>query len=209
VTVTRQPYLVDGERVPGVTTITGLLNKPALVHWAWKLGTEGKDYRDERAKAADAGSLGHAFAEAYIAKTEPPSLKGFPDEVIRGGQERFEEFQRWLAASAFQPIAAEVALVSTELRFGGRLDAVGTLHGEPALLDLKSRTLFKEQIIQVAAYRYLWNHEHPDLEIRSVHIVGMTDGFHHHQIAEKDLAAGWLCFHSLLQLYHDLRSIKV
>jgi hypothetical protein len=31
----------EGVRVPGATTITGLLNKPYLVPWANKLGLEG------------------------------------------------------------------------------------------------------------------------------------------------------------------------
>ena len=30
-------YSVDGEPVPGTTTISGMLNKPALVAWAGKL----------------------------------------------------------------------------------------------------------------------------------------------------------------------------
>ncbi len=34
-----------GERVPYVTTILGILNKPALIEWAWKLGTEGTFYK--------------------------------------------------------------------------------------------------------------------------------------------------------------------
>ena len=37
-------YKLDGERIPGVTTISGLL-KPAgpLMHWAWELGMKGQD----------------------------------------------------------------------------------------------------------------------------------------------------------------------
>ena len=31
----------DGTIVPGVTTVVGILNKPALVPWANKLGLEG------------------------------------------------------------------------------------------------------------------------------------------------------------------------
>jgi hypothetical protein len=205
----RQPYLVEGERVPGVTTITGQLAKPALIHWAWRLGLEGRDYRDERAKAADAGTLGHALAEAYITNGPPPSLDGLSLDVVRGGKERFQEFQTWLQGNAFFPLEAEVAIVDAELRFGGRIDVVGTLHGEPGLLDLKSRTLYKEQVIQVAAYRYLWNKAHPDLKLRSVHIVGMTDGFHHHRISEKDLDVGWACFVALLTLYYTMRQLKV
>ncbi len=36
----------DGTQVPGVTTVLGSSlgwKTPGLIHWAWKLGTEGKD----------------------------------------------------------------------------------------------------------------------------------------------------------------------
>ena len=40
--------LEDGTRVPGVTTVAGAYgDKGGLVHAAWKLGSEGKDYRKE------------------------------------------------------------------------------------------------------------------------------------------------------------------
>ena len=37
--------LASGARVPGVTTVLSVLNKPALVPWANKLGLEGIDVR--------------------------------------------------------------------------------------------------------------------------------------------------------------------
>ena len=46
--------LKSGEIVPGVTTIIGQLDKPGLLDWAWRLGKEGKDWREERDSA---GSL--------------------------------------------------------------------------------------------------------------------------------------------------------
>ena len=47
------PYLLkDKTRVPGVTTITGILDKPALKTWANKIGLQGieiKKYVDSLA----------------------------------------------------------------------------------------------------------------------------------------------------------------
>lgn len=51
----------DGVKVPGVTTVLGLLNKPALVKWANNLGLQGIDsskYVDEKASI---GTLAHAM----------------------------------------------------------------------------------------------------------------------------------------------------
>ena len=36
-----QYKLVDGTKVPSVTTVLGILNKPALVKWANNLGLQG------------------------------------------------------------------------------------------------------------------------------------------------------------------------
>lgn len=45
-------YLSDGTLVPGATTVTGLLNKPALVKWANNLGLQGIDSSKYVDKAA-------------------------------------------------------------------------------------------------------------------------------------------------------------
>jgi hypothetical protein len=53
-------FLSDGTQVPGGSTICKIGDDPsALIHWAWKLGSEGKDYRKERDKAADIGTIAH------------------------------------------------------------------------------------------------------------------------------------------------------
>lgn len=56
--------LKDGTRVPSVTTIISRFKESGgLVHWAWQLGIDGKDYRKVRDEAADAGTLAHALLE--------------------------------------------------------------------------------------------------------------------------------------------------
>lgn len=47
----------DKVLVPGVTTITNLLNKPYLIKWANDLGLEGIDSTKYRDEAADIGTL--------------------------------------------------------------------------------------------------------------------------------------------------------
>ena len=44
-----QTYTLDGITIPGVTTVLGIIDKSGpLIHWAWKLGMEGKDYKKVR-----------------------------------------------------------------------------------------------------------------------------------------------------------------
>jgi len=53
----------DGTIVPGVTTVIGILNKPALVKWANDLGLRGIDsasYVDETARI---GTLAHEMVQ--------------------------------------------------------------------------------------------------------------------------------------------------
>ena len=58
-----------GVRIPGNTTvINGNLgwSKNGLMYWAWEQGRNGKDFRQSRDDAADAGTLAHALIEADI-----------------------------------------------------------------------------------------------------------------------------------------------
>ena len=50
-----------GEIVVGVTTVVGILNKPALVPWANKLGLKGIDVKRYVDDKADIATLAHAL----------------------------------------------------------------------------------------------------------------------------------------------------
>ena len=47
-------YELDGRLLPGTTTIIGKFkNSGALIHWAWKQGMDGIDYRETRDQAGE------------------------------------------------------------------------------------------------------------------------------------------------------------
>src|SRR5436190_24390371 len=54
-------YTSTGQQVPGVTTILSVLNKPALIAWANRMGLEGIDTRKYVDEAASVGTLAHAL----------------------------------------------------------------------------------------------------------------------------------------------------
>src|SRR3990172_5098664 len=84
----------DDSRVPGVTTVLGRFKEAGgLIHWAWQLGKEGKDYREVRDKAADAGTLAHSAVEAWIHKQDF-TFAGEP-EVVAKAQKSFGAFLEW------------------------------------------------------------------------------------------------------------------
>lgn len=163
-------YKIDGERVPGVTTIISRF-KPAggLIHWAWQQGRDGKNYQDTRDKAADAGTIAHDMVEAdiygavYDAGTADPLLV----EKARGA---FMAYLEWKQQTQLSVAEAEVTLLSRRHRFGGTLDAL-FVRGALALGDWKtSNAIYADYLIQLGAYALLWEENYPERPI--------TGGFH-------------------------------
>ena len=56
----------DGVRLPGVTTITGIEDKPALKYWGNKIGLQGIEIRNYVDGLARIGTLAHYLAECHV-----------------------------------------------------------------------------------------------------------------------------------------------
>ncbi len=153
-------FLKDGTKVPGTTVICGAYkDSGGLIHWAWTQGQLGLDYRETRDKAADIGTLVHAAIEAHLAGKPLPVLEEVPERAYRA-------FLKWQAQNNLEILEQEIRLVSEEFKYGGTLDAVGTIDGKHILLDWKtSKGVYKNYLLQLAAYAQLWNENHPDRKI--------------------------------------------
>jgi hypothetical protein len=143
-------YFVDAVRVPGVTTITGVLDKPALVRWANNLGLQGIDsfkYVDELAVY---GTLAHYMIECHL-KGEPECLDDFSKTQIDIAQNGAIRFLQWQEQVGFLPLFSEKALTSQAHMFGGTIDAYGeTRDGKRILCDIKTcKGVFPEHKTQV------------------------------------------------------------
>jgi hypothetical protein len=163
-TAYRSPHrtycLADGAQVPSVTQVISRFKEAgALVHWAWRCGVAGKDYRRERDTAADAGTMAHAAVEAWIKKADY-ALEGGP-EVVDKAKRAFGAFCRWAEQTQLEVTHTELSLVSERYRFGGTIDAVTIQHGR-AVADWKtSQRLYPEYLVQIAAYGRLWGENYP------------------------------------------------
>ena len=73
--------LKNGKKVSGTTTVIGILAKPALIHWAWDLGTKGIDYRKFRDDKADIGTLAHYLIMCHL-KGEQPDTSDYSKKQI-------------------------------------------------------------------------------------------------------------------------------
>lgn len=151
----------DGQRVPSVTTITGRYKEAGgLIHWAWALGKEGKDYREVRDDAASAGTMAHEAVEAWV-KGEPQKFEG-PVEVCEKARKAFSGFLEWADRSELRVDKQELPLVSEVHRFGGTFDAI-LIKGRRAMGDWKtSNGLYLEYLEQIAAYGILWDENFPN-----------------------------------------------
>jgi hypothetical protein len=201
----------DGTPVSGVTSIMGaVLNKPALLYWAYTQGLEnydritksvlsicgntpgdsyasglakkiqgvmgdfqvGKLY-DKRDKAAEAGTLGHAFVEHELKGLPEPDLTGLSKDIISRAEGCHLAFLEWRDRTKFKLIHSEIALVSEVHGFGGCLDIGGGVT-DLELIDLKTgKGIYQNYYIQLGGYGILWDETHPDNPIRGYNILNI------------------------------------
>ena len=202
--------LLDGTIVPGVTTILGILNKPALVPWANKLGLQGIDstkYVDEKAAI---GTLAHQMIANYL-RGEQTDTSEYSKLQIDQAENAVLSFFEWEKNHHLEPVFVEEPMISEHHRFGGTLDFLGTVNGEPelALIDFKtSGGIYPEMYIQVAAYRQLaFEHE---LDVQKVKIlrIGRTEdeGFEDKPVNHLDKR--WELFLHCLAIYNLQKEVK-
>jgi hypothetical protein len=163
-------YYIDGNKVPGVTTILGAtMPKPALVGWAANT-TAGYavDHWDELAQlplskrldrlqrsryedldaASGRGTEVHMLAEKHMAGHEVL----VPDEL----EGHFRSYEQFLADWHPEPVAIEAVVAHRTLGYCGTGDVIADLaDGHRWFLDYKtSRSgIFPETALQLAAYR--------------------------------------------------------
>lgn len=145
----------EGNVVPGVTTILGILNKPALVKWANNLGLQGIDSTKYRDEMADIGTLAHYMIMCYLNKQES-ILDDYSKDQIEKAENCLISFWEWEKGHKIEPILVEQPLVSEFYKYGGTVDLYCKLDGEFTLIDFKTgKAIYPEMIYQLAAYQEL------------------------------------------------------
>lgn len=208
---TQKYRLKDGSVVPGTTTIIGNnlgWSQEPLMRWAWQQGMDGLDYRDSSRKAADAGTLAHAMAEADIKGHEFQAPVETEPGILEKARAAYDAYLSWKEMTKMVLVESEIPYVSEAHRYGGTIDAIASINGKTALVDFKtSNGLYANHIIQVAAYTNLWEENHTAQLEGGVHILRFSkEGghFHHHYYPRKAIASPWGAFLHLRAL-QDLR----
>ena len=155
----------EGDRVPSVTTILNQwgANKQPLINWAWKQGEAGVSLYEK--PEADVGTLAHMMID-YEVKGKKLDLGDFPMDIQQQAKVCYQNWQRWKARNEFKPIKTELSLVSEKHQYGGTLDIVAVINNALTIADLKTgREVYEDHIIQLVAYKQLWEENFPDSPI--------------------------------------------
>ena len=202
----------DGKRVPGVTTVLGKFKDPGgLIHWAWELGRDGKDYRAARDAAADAGHIAHQWIDDTVHNRPLTKYPVVDVETLAKDESALDSFKSWVRSTKLTIVDTERPLVSELHRFGGTYDALGIIDGDLILLDWKSSNrVYTEHVAQLAAYRQLIR-EATRRQVTGARLlrVGKELGdFHDHSFPAAALDMGWERFLASKWLYETDAKLK-
>jgi len=199
----------DGTIVPGVTTVLGVLAKPALIHWAWKLGTEGKDYRKVRDDKADIGTGTHYMILCHLRGAEP-DLSDYTKNQIDAMENAMLSFLEWEKQHPHTPVMVETPLVDEEYEYGGTPDLVTQINGGIDLIDFKTgKGIYDEMVYQLAAYKHLVENT-KDITIARCRIlrIGRDESEGFEEKVCTNVSKEWLIFEDCLSIYTTKKMIK-
>jgi hypothetical protein len=195
-----------GVRLPSVTTVINKLKEAdGMIYAAWKLGSEGKDYKAEWADKANSGTLAHSLAH-----NEEVDLSKYPEDIVTKAKMAHSNYLKWFNQSKLECEASEISLVCECHQTGGTIDDVWIHEGERSIGDLKTGKIYYSHLIQVACYRHLWEVNHPDKPINGgfhlLHFDKETADFGHNHFSNLDDA--WEAFIHFRALYDITNKLK-
>lgn len=190
----KHTYEANGKIVFGVTSITGILDKPALVYWAANMAAEWFEknvplgtmideisrariieglktaFRHRSKEAADIGTAVHKYLEEYLnAGINGDPLPPMP--VNENIYNAIKAFLEWTRVNKVKFIAAERKVYSRKYGYAGTLDALGYVNGELCIIDFKTSSgIYPEMFLQTSAYAKAVNEE-DGTKIKTCYIV--------------------------------------
>ncbi|MGI5485191.1 hypothetical protein [Microtetraspora malaysiensis] len=226
-------YLLDGEKVPGVTTlINNGFPKTALINWAARtVAGHAVDHWDELAERPVSERL-RTLEKAHTAVRDAAGVRGTRvhrlAEPLSLGEEvevpeelagHVEACVKFLDDWDVRPVIVERPVFSRRHRYGGSPDLVARLRdGKTWLLDWKTNNKgpYGDMAFQLAAYRYaeIWldndGNEIPMPEIDEVGVVWLrADGYDLYPFhADRDVFRQFLYIAQVAQANDACRDYK-
>lgn len=152
----KKPYYVDDLRVPGVSTVCGVIDKSGpLMWWAADLARKGIDYMTYRDDLANVGRLTHDMILAHFLGMKVDTRQNSQWEIDRA-KNSFKSFLNFISKYKIELIEGEYELISPKHLFGGRMDFYGKLDGVLTLMDFKTgKRIYDEYFYQCGGYAML------------------------------------------------------
>lgn len=152
----QQYFNAKGVRLPGVTTLVGLIDKPFLAPAANRLGLQGIDSVKHWAELAIIGKCVHEMIFCNLANFKP-DLNDYTARQIGQAENAFSKFREWKKHHTIEPILLEEPLVSEKYQFGGTMDIYGKVDRHYLeLIDAKSGSgIWPDMWLQMAGYYLL------------------------------------------------------
>lgn len=176
---------IVNNKKPTVTELLELLNKPALIKWANKLGLKGIDVDEYRTEAMKKGSDLHNQINEF-------SKYGIPFE----NKELWDNYSKFISDK--QVIDAEQN-IECDL-FIGRYDIKLKVNNDIVIADFKSSNrIYLENILQLVCYQIAF----PDCKIAVVEIPS----FKYKPLFIKDITPYKNIIEALVSIYNNKRLI--
>jgi len=179
----------DGKLIKGVTSYTGVIDKPALLGWVAKMMGEylyqnwniknikeeadktnlielaKREYRRIKIEAAEKGKEAHAWAEAWTQGKKP----SMPEDLeVRNAVIAFLD---WFKQSGIKITSSERFIYSKKYNYAGRMDWEGKKNGNLIIGDYKATNgIYPEMRFQVALYQQA-REEETGKEYAESHII--------------------------------------
>jgi len=171
-------YWVDNAPYASVTSIIGVLDKPALRYWTgqcvYRAFAANPDLSEKEALAApwqlsntskDRGSTVHSIVESW--KQTKEHITTIPDQ-FKGYAEAFYKFVK---TNHVEIQEHEKTVISKVYNFAGTLDVLGKLNNNKKLMIIDVKTgkgLYPEVELQLSAYRQALKEEGIDADIAAL-----------------------------------------
>ena len=222
----KHTYFVKDKRIEGVTGVTGIINKPALMYWAVNMTVEflskalkpGKKYdeiqlkgmlesakyahRQKATKSADIGTIVHQAIETYI-KTGKQT-----NPVNNDARRSFKKFLQWVKNNDVKFFESERKVYSEKFEYAGTMDFYCETANKRLIGDIKTSSgIWDEYWLQTSAYQQAYQEE-TNARIDG-HIIVRVSKIGELEVVENyDYDKNVLAFNGALALYKRMMEIK-
>jgi len=210
---THQKYkLKDGTLVVGVTTITGQLAKPSLVHWAYNLAIDNIKYWEVTNEAKNVETIVHYLTECKLKGISPDTstLKDYTQNQIETAKLSYDNFLKWFKTHEIEILAIELQLVSEKYRYGGTIDFIAKVDGIVCLVDIKSGSgIYPEMKMQLSAYKQLYEEIYgKKIEVCYIIHIPHVEDKNFVEYRYDNLSKDFWLFYHLLKYYQLKKDLK-